>query len=250
MKNILAILVCFSTATAYAQSAVEIIQKEEQQIFGKTFQAKTKMIVNPEHDARTLEFKVWSQGREKASIKMLKPEKDKNVGNLRLQLQLWQYLPKIDRLIKVPPSMMLQSWMGSDFTNDDLVKSSQLSRDYTLKLLGKVTVNGTKTYQIEATPKPNAPVVWGKVIEYVAQDTYAPVKREMYSEKGKLVKVMVGSEFKTSNNHTMPTKLKMTTLDGSNSGAGRSTEIEYQNILFDAPISENIFSQEFLRKPL
>jgi outer membrane lipoprotein-sorting protein len=245
IKALILLLVC-NISTAATLTALEIIQKEEAQTFGKTLQARMKMTIDSEGNSRTLEYKLWMEGQEKTSIKIIKPEKDKNLGNLKIGLQLWQFLPKVDRIIKIPPSMMLQSWMGSDFSNDDLVKGSKLSKDYVLKFTGMGEVNGIKAYVIEATPKPNAPIVWGKVIEYVSQSDFAALKREMYSEKGQLIKTMIGSKIKQYNGHSTASHLTMINHEKNN----RKTVIEYLEATYDRPIDSKLFSQEYLRKPV
>jgi hypothetical protein len=179
-------------------------------------------------------------------VKVTKPPKDRNTGNLRLGLKLWQFLPNVDRLITIPPSMMLQSWMGSDFTNDDLVKSSSLSKDYTHKLLGGESFNGENAYKILCTPKPTAPVVWGKIIEWLRYPDAVPLKREFYSERGDLLKTMTGTDVKTFGKHTVPTTLTMV----NHKKNGAKTVLHYDKITYDEPVDAAIFRQEFLRKPV
>ena len=246
MNLILSIFLITSICNAETQSPVEMMKREELNNTGKTFISRMSMNIDPEGNSRTLEVANWIQGYDKSLLKIIKPEKDKNQGNLKILHQLWQFLPKVDRIIKIPQSMMLQSWMGSDFTNDDLVKGSQLSVDYQLKLIKTTEVNQIKVNVIEAIPKANAPVVWGKIVEYVTQKESAFVKREFYSEKLKLVKTMVGTEIKTINGHTIPTILTMTNHEKGN----RKTIIQYRNIVFDQSIPESIFTQENLRKPV
>lgn len=246
MKSLSSFLILLVPAVASAQNPVDLMKREEIHNTGKTVSSRMTMTIDPEGDSRVLEVANWMQGFEKTLIKIIKPAKDKNQGHLKLQRQLWQFLPKVDRIIKIPPSMMLQNWMGSDFTNDDLVKGSRLSADYDLKLLKPAEVNQTKVYVIEAMPKPDAPVVWGKIIEYLTQKEAAFVKREFYSEKGKLVKTMVGTDLKTINGHTVPTTLTMTNHEKNN----RKTRIQYQNMVFDQVIPDSVFSQENLRKPV
>ncbi len=141
--------------------------------------------------------------------------------------------------------MMLQSWMGSDFTNDDLVKTSSLERDYFHQIEGRETLNDEKTIKIRCTPKPDAPIVWGKVNLWVREGDAVPLKQEFFSEDGELLKVMEGSQIKTFGSHTIPTQLVMRTIRKSDS----ETTMIYENAIFDDPISEKIFTQENLRKP-
>ena len=123
---------CLS-ATAATDNATELVKKSEEHTQGKSFQGKMTMLVGHSGSKREMKMRVWQFGHEKALVKILEPQKDRGTGNLRLNFELWQYLPNVNRVIRIPSSMMLQSWMGSDFTNDDLVKASSLSKDYTHK---------------------------------------------------------------------------------------------------------------------
>lgn len=236
----------FNAVAESKLSAIEIIKKEEMNNFGKSFSSKMTMTVDLEGKARIMEVAIWSEGFENSLIKIIKPEKDKNQGNLKVGKNLWQYLPKVDRIVKIPQSMMLQSWMGSDFTNDDLVKGSRLSIDYTLKILKQETQDGKKVIVIEAMPKPEAPVVWGKIIETVTESENAFVKREYFSEKSELVKTLVGTEVKTFQGHSIPTEMIMT----NHALGGRKTKIVYKDVVFDGAMAAGFFEQNNLRKPI
>lgn len=202
-------------------------------------------VVRPD-SKRTLKMRIWSKERTSSLVKIMEPSKDRNTGNLRLDFNLWQYLPNVDRLIRVPSSMMLQSWMGSDLTNDDLVKASSLARDYDSKIDGLEKVNGEEAIRITCIPKPTAPVVWGKVVAWVRKSDSAPLKKAFYSEKQKLLKVFTGSDIKNFNGHVIPTKWVM---ENSNK-PGSLTRIQYTDVTFDAPLSDDLFTQQNLRKPI
>src|SRR3989338_9216741 len=180
MKTIILFLLLSTSAFAVnpaADEAFSLIEKSENHIRGKTFRGKMTMTVENGSNKRTLVLRSWSIGKEKAFVKVLSPAKDRDSGNLRIDLKLWQYLPNIERIIKIPPSLMLQSWMGSDFTNDDLVKTSSLSRDYIHKTLSKEKYQSHNAVKIECIPKPNAPVVCGKVIAWVRAGDGVPLKQ-------------------------------------------------------------------------
>src|SRR4051812_44354722 len=120
---LLAPITAFS-APAKALNPTELIKRAEDQALGANFHGKLEMKITRPDSERQMEILTWAEGHEKALVKIVEPIKDQGIGNLRTGLDLWQYLPNVERLIKVPPSMMLQSWMGSDFTNDDLVRTS------------------------------------------------------------------------------------------------------------------------------
>lgn len=228
-----------------ADDAEALIEKSENHLRGKSFRGKMTMTVEHGGAKRTLVLRNWSIGREKSFVKVLSPAKDRDSGNLRIDLNLWQYLPNVERIIKIPPSLMLQSWMGSDFTNDDLVKTSSLTRDYTHKLLGREKYEAFDAVKIECVPKPNAPVVWGKVIAWVRAGDGVPLKQEFYSENGELLKVMEGKDVKTFGARTIPTELVMRNLKKGDS----RTILKYDEVAFDETIPDSIFTQENLRKP-
>ncbi|MGK5090119.1 outer membrane lipoprotein-sorting protein [Bdellovibrionota bacterium FG-2] len=234
---------------AWASPADDLVAKSEVQTRGKTFQGEVTMQVERGDAKRTMVMNIMSVGREKAYVKIRKPSKDRDSGNLRLDLNLWQYLANIERVIKIPPSMMLQSWMGSDFTNDDLVKSSSLSADYTHKILAREPRSGFSAVKIECIPKPDAPVVWGKIILWVRDKDAVPLAQEFYAEGGELLKQMEGQEIKTFGTHTIPTTLVMKNLKNPSSKDSKTT-MHYDKVVFDEPLKDSVFTQENLRKPL
>lgn len=229
---------------AASLNATDLIKKSEIQTRGKSLEAKLNMTVIRGSTERKLEVKVWSEGTEKAVVKILAPAKDRDIGNLRIKFDLWQYLPNLERTIKIPPSMMLQNWMGSDFTNDDLVKTTSISRDYTHKLVGEELLDGSKTYKIECTPKKDAPIAWGKILVWVRNPDAVTLKNEYYSENGELAKVLIGSNIKSYGTHTVATKLSMKLpRKGEN-----ETRLEYTELKFDEDIPASTFTQEFLKR--
>lgn len=233
------------SSNALAITASERIDAVEKHTEGKSFIATAKMTVSRGQDERVLKMNFWWKDKTKALIRVLEPKKDKGTGNLRIGFDLWQYLPKVNRVIRIPSSMMLQSWMGSDFSNDDLVRGGSLFRDYTHKELGEEDFGGTLAVKIECLPTKDAVVVWGKVIVWVRKKDNVPLKQEFYSEAGKLLKVMLGENIQSFGTHTIPTKLTMNKIGKADS----KTVIEYEpsTIKFDTQISDKTFTQENLR---
>lgn len=229
-------------------AATELVKRAETHLEGKSFQGRLSMVVDRDGSQRTLGMQVWMRGREAALIKISKPPKDRGTGNLRLKMDLWQYLPNVNRVIRVPSSMMLQSWMGSDFTNDDLVRASSLLNDYTHKILTKEESPEGRAVKIELTPKKDAAVVWGKVLLWVREKDAAPIKQEFYNEKSELVKVMQGESLHQFGSHVIPLKMKMTNVKKN----GQFTAIEYdeKSIRFDEVIADEVFTQMNLQRPV
>ncbi len=231
--------------TAYAKkiSGQEIIQHIEKLLWGKTSQGRYSMTITTPYWQRTLEMQMWMERPEHTFIRILSPRKEKGIGSLRIKNEMWNYLPKVERTIKVPPSMMLQPWMGSDFTNDDLVKESNVLNDYTHKILDVKDIEGVATYIVEAIPTAKASVVWGKLIYYVRKQDLMPLREEFYSERNELIKVLDFSAVKQMGGRRLPTQWKMRTLRKP----GNETLVELKEVTFNIPIDKAIFSLRNLR---
>lgn len=240
-------VLAFSLSSFAAEpSAKERVSRAQRHLEGETFQGIAAMRVVRGTTERKMRMKFSWKERKYALIRILEPKKDAGTANLRINTDLWQFLPKVNRIIHIPSSMMLQSWMGSDFSNDDLVRGGSLRDDYTHKELGREKLGKNDTVKIECLPKKDAPVVWGKIIIWVRKLDSSPVKQEFYSEKGKLIKVMEGENHATFEGHTIPLRMTMKTV----SKGGDFTVIDYEksSIAFDQKIPAGNFTQESLRK--
>lgn len=238
----------FIKAPIYGAETLDVkklIERTEQQSLGNTFFGHMKMTVERKEGNRELEILSWNEGRDKAVVKVLKPAKDRGTANLRLEYNLWQYLPNVERTIKIPASLMLQNWMGSDFTNDDLVKTTRLSRDYTYEFVDYQTVNGVKTAHIICHPKPDAAVVWGKVVIWIEPKDAVLLQQDFFTENGEHVKHLTSSEVKSFGTHKISTLVKMQTLKKNT-----TTTLQYTKVEFDKPLAKDVFTQNFLKAPL
>ncbi len=243
MKKII-LITALLTTPLFSQTADEIIEAAEDLIKGETAYGKTIMtVVTPDY-TRELEMESWWVGNEKALIVIKSPRKEAGNKTLKIGNEMWSYLRNTETTIKVPPSMMLQSWNGSDFTNDDLVRESKLSRDYFTKIIEEEEINGTNCWKIELEPKPDAPVVWGKLLYWVTKDKRMPAKVEFYDEKGKLIRYMEYSKVKTFGDRTLPSLWTM----HNEIKKGRSTSFELIEMEFNIDISERIFSFQELER--
>lgn len=230
---------------ATAQSPQEIIKKSENQIKGKTSYGIIEMTIITPDFKRTLKMEGWWIGNEKALIEIKYPKKEEGNKTLKIGKEIWLYLRNTESLIKIPPSMMLQSWNGSDFTYDDLVRESNLERDYEMKIISSSdTVNSEICWKIELIPKPQAPVIWGKIIYWVRKSDYLPARIDYYDEKGKLVRYIEFYDVKEFHSKKLPAKLVMY----NNIEKGRRTEFTLIDIKFDIKIDEKIFSFKELEK--
>jgi len=153
---------------------------------------------------------------------------------------MWNWIPSIDKMIKIPPSMMMQSWMGSDFTNDDLVKESSIVTDYTHKLLTKETLREQMCYKIELIPLPDAAVTWGKVIVWITVEGFNEWKVEYYDEDMKLINVMNAFDIRKMGDREIPVRLEIIPVEKPN----EKTILETKSIIFNQKIDDDFFSQQ------
>ncbi len=200
-------------------------------------------IIRPKWE-RTLSFKAWAKGTKYSLIYITAPAKEKGQVFLKRDKEMWNWLPSIGRTIKIPPSMMMQSWMGSDMTNDDLVKESSIVEDYDHKLVGTEELNGYECYKIELIPKENAAVVWGKIYSWITQKEFFTLKNEYYDEDGYLVNTETLSKIKNVGDRTIPTYFEMVPAGKP----GNKTTMEFTHIRFNIPIDDTFFSIQNMKR--
>ncbi len=245
-KLVLTILMLASMQLTFAQglSAKEIIRKADDKNRGLSSQGIMTMTVIRPDWTRTVTMKTWSKSREYSLVLITTPARDKGQVFLKIKTEMWNWVPAIDKTIKIPPSMMLQSWMGSDFTNDDLVKQSSIVVDYTHKLLDREKVRDMDCYKIELTPLPDAPVVWGKVIMWVTVSGYDVWMAEYYDEDNKLVNVSNNYDIRRMGDREIPTRLEMIPVNKK----GQKTVMHIDEMKFNTGIDESFFSQQNMKK--
>ena len=234
-----------SVARAQDLDGREIVDRSEKLLWGKTFQGELEMSVATPRWQRTLSLRVWIERPQRSFIRILTPAKEAGIGSLRIGSEMWNYLPKVERTIKIPPSMMLQPWMGSDFTNDDLVKESSVVDDYSHHIVRTESTDGQAAYVIEAIPKPDAAVVWGKILFWVRKADFVPLKEEFYSERGELVRVLTFSEVRSLGGRSVPTRWQMRPRDKPDN----VTTLVLKSARYDEPIDAELFTQRNLQKP-
>lgn len=232
------------SALSYGQDVDEIIRKSEENLRGtSSHTTMTIDIVRPTWE-RSITAESWSQGTEYSMILIKEPARDKGTVFLKRDKEMWNFVPTINRAVKMPPSMMSQSWMGSDFNNDDLVRESSMITDYTHKLLRKETIRGQECYVIESTPNEDAPVVWGKLISWITTEKHLQWKVEFYDEDEEVVQTMEGFEPKEFDGKTLPSRIRMTPADVE----GEYTEMTYNSLEFDVEFEENFFTVQNMRR--
>jgi len=247
MKRTLFILVlpAITIGAAFAQpSAYDIVKKADDKMRGeKSSQSQlTMQIVRPGW-TRSVSFKSWTLGTAYSLVLITAPAKEKGQSFLKRGNEMWNWNPSINRMIKLPPSMLAQGWMGSDYTNDDLLNQSSIVVDYTHALSGTETIAGKSCHIVTLTPREDAPVVWGKVILWISQGDYLQLKAEYYDEDGYLVKTETGTEIKNMDNRLIATRFELLPADKPDN----RTIIIMEDIKFNVPLSEGFFSQQNLQ---
>ena len=244
MKIVILGLILFTSRFMFAQTADEIVKKAEDILKGKTSHGVIEMTIKTPDFERTLKMESWWVENKKALIVIKSPVREKGNKTLKIGNEIWNYLKNTETTIKIPPSMMLQSWNGSDFTNDDLVRESNLSDDYTQNIILEEVINGENCWKIELVPKPDAPVVWGKLYYWIRQKDFLPSITQYFDEKGQLMRYIIYSDVKNLSGRSMPTKWTM----HNKAKEGNSTEIDVLSMEFDKQIPERIFSFQELEK--
>jgi len=235
--------------SSYAATQAEpdgraVVSSIEKRLWGQTSEGEYEMTITTPHWSRTLKLKSAMQRPDKTFVRILAPKKEAGIGSLRIKGEMWNYLPKIERVIKIPPSMMLQPWMGSDFTNDDLVKESSMVEDYVHRVDGVENRDGVQVYRVVSVPKPDAAVVWGKLVYRVRKNDLMPLSQQYYDERGELIKELVFSDVRQMGGRKLPTRWTMKPA----TKPGHQTEIRINKALFDRPIAPSVFTLRNLRR--
>ncbi len=242
-KAVAALFFLLFTSLSYAESAFDIVQKSDQAMRGKSSYSEATMeIVRPDW-TRSMTMKSWTKGTELSLVLVTAPAKDKGSASLKRHREMWNWVPSIERVIKIAPSMLSQSWLGSDFTNDDLINQSSIVVDYQHALLGNDSFEGDKVWVIEATAKPDAPVVWNKVTLWISQSTYLQRKVEFYDEFDERVNVLTTYDVKELGGRKIATRMEMKPVDKP----GNKTIFTTHQAQFDFDINDDFFSQQQMK---
>jgi outer membrane lipoprotein-sorting protein len=239
---LLCIFILACPLVVLAVSADEIIKKVEDNLNGRTAIMEWTMVVKNKRTRRTMKMKSYSVGKQKSFIKILYPGKDRGITFLKVDNAMWQYVPRIEKTIKIPASMMLQSWMGSDFTNDDLVRESSISEDYHAALLKETE----QEYMLELIPREDAAVVWGRIVMAVSKKYFLPVIVRYYDEDNTLVRELTYLDVRLFGNRYYPARWLMHPMEPGKEG--NETSIEISNAVFDTDVSESYFTKRALER--
>ncbi|NIB43929.1 outer membrane lipoprotein-sorting protein [Pseudomaricurvus alkylphenolicus] len=211
---------------------------------GQTSQATMSMIIKRPDWRRTMTMQSWTRGEKLSLVRVLEPKKDAGNGTLLNDQQMWTYSPKINRIIKIPSSMMNQSWMGSDFSNKDISKSTDILDQYEHQLTAVEERDGHKVYVITAIPHEEAAVVWGKEVLLI-RDDYVMLEEQFWDQDGELVKTMTTLEIRELDGRPVATRMRMQKRDYPDEW----TEMLIRDIDFDVELGNNLFTLSNLRNP-
>ncbi|MFA6317630.1 MAG: outer membrane lipoprotein-sorting protein [Elusimicrobiota bacterium] len=260
----LLVLLAAGRASCAELGVTEIVDRANKALRGDSSRGRVSMtITNPSWE-RTLEIEGWNRDRRLALIVVHAPPKEKGDATLRRGSEMWLWMPRAERVVKIPANMMHSSWQGSDFTYEDIVKADSIVKDYSHRLVAKTRealpaketerlglgAGGRVLYIIEGTPKPAAPVVWGKVLFTAAVyggGEVVPVREEDYNERGELIRTITLSEVSRSQGRLVPLRLECR----PSRKPGQSTVLRYKELEFDLELKDSFFSlKELQRKRL
>ncbi|MBK8956708.1 MAG: outer membrane lipoprotein-sorting protein [Saprospiraceae bacterium] len=227
-----------------AQSAKDIVRKADEHARGKTSMAHmTIQTIRPKW-SREMTMKTWGKGNDLAMILITAPVKDKGIVFLKRKKEVWNWIPSIERNIKMPPSMMSQSWMGTDFTNDDLVKEASILEDYEHTLVKDSLIDDRICYKIHLQPKPQAAVIWGGIDLFIDKKNDVILHAHYFDEEGRLVNTMHASGLKNLGGRLLPARLEMIPADKK----GHKTVLIYNSLTFDKAIEDAFFTSQNMSK--
>lgn len=225
------------------QDAKEIVKKSDEKMRGETSQVDmTIKTVRPTW-SREMNIHAWMKGNDMAMLLVKSPARDKGIVYLKRKKEVWNWMPSLEKIIKLPPSMMSQSWMGTDFTNDDLVKESSIVDDYNHNIVGDTVIDNRPSYKIQMIPKPEAAVVWGKLIVCIDKKDLLQLHVRFYDEEGVLINTMNSYDVKVMDDRLIPTRFEMIPADKNN----QKTVMIYNSIKYNKPISDGFFTTEKMK---
>jgi len=233
-----------ATPTPSQQTPAEIIDQVDRLMRGESSHGTATMEIVTEHWSRSLTMEVWSLGTDYSLVRVSSPAKEAGTATLKAHRDIWNYLPKVDRTVKIPASMMSGAWMGSHFTNDDLIKDRRLVDDYEIDIAFDGERDGETVWEFTLTPMPEAPVVWGYIEYVVRQNDLMPLSARFFDEDGGLSRTMEFTDFTDMGGRLVPALMTMFPADKP----GETTSMRYSDLEFDVDIDEGFFSLQTLRR--
>ena len=227
-----------------AQDPAEIIDRMEQVMRGHSSYSEMTMKIERPRYEREVSMRSWILGRDYSLILITAPARDEGTAYLMREDNIWNFDPNIDRTTRLPSSMMAQSWMGSDFTNDDLVRDSDIVEDYEHKILQTEEYDGRESYVIEMIPKPGTPIVWGKVKIWVCSEDYIQLRMENYDQQNELVNTMKLDRITRFGDREIPARITVIPADKDD----ERTILTYEKMEFGLDIDERFFTRQNMQR--
>jgi hypothetical protein len=245
MRTSTFLLVALCAHPLHAQEpARDIVDRVDRLLRGESSHGTVTMAIVTADWSRSLDLEIWSLGTEYALVRVLAPRKDAGTATLKSGNDLWNYLPRVDRTIKLPPSLMSASWMGSHVTNDDLVKESRMIEDFDITIAFSGNRDGVAVWEFTLTPLPEAAVVWGRIEMQVRKADDMPVWTRYYDERGELARTMTFSDFRRMGGRLVPARMAIEPADKP----GESTVLQYHELAFDVGLDPSYFSLQRLQR--
>lgn len=244
LPPILAFILAFPSAVAETVDAKTLIKAAMEHWRGTTSHSEMTMIIHRPDWQRSMSMRSWTRGDEISLVRVTAPKKDVGNGTLMKDGSMWTYTPKVNRVLKIPSSMMAQSWMGSDFSNKEVSKSTEILYEYDHRLLETYEQDGHTVYVVEAIPHEDAAVVWGREVLHI-RDDFVLLREEFWDQDDILVKVMQTLEVREMSGRSVATVMQMNKAETEDEW----TRIEIGNIEFDIELSANVFTLSNLRNP-
>jgi outer membrane lipoprotein-sorting protein len=237
-------MVAVVASPAEAQDPTALVRAAWDHWRGESSYSEMTMIIHRPSWERSMSMRAWTRGSKHSLVRVTAPSKDAGNGTLMVDNSMWSFSPKVNRVIKVPSSMMGQSWLGSDFSNKDVSRADDIVEQYDHTLLGEEEHEGHKVYVIESIPHEEAAVVWGKEVLRI-RDDHVLLSQEYYDQEGVLVKAMESLEVGEMGGRTLALRMRMAKVDTEDEW----TEIRTESIEFDVDLSDNMFTRSNLRNP-
>lgn len=228
--------IAMKTATPTAD---QILKNAEMRLTASSVIADMDVIIKRPRWTKNMSLTTWSKGKDYALAYITGPEKDKGMVYLKTQNDVYNYLPKIKKTVKLPATLLSQNWMGTDMSTDDIVKLTQLTKDYSAEVTGDQNVSGRECYEITLTPRTSADVLWGKLVTCIDKKDYIQLKTVFYDEDLEPVNTMIASDIKVLGGKTLASKMVLTPTGKS----GQSTTVIYRNMTFNQTIENTFFTK-------
>lgn len=240
----LAIVLAAALPASAGRDARAILDHVDDLFRGTSSHGRATMRVVTAHWERTLSLEFWTRGKERSLIRILAPTKERGTATLKVENDLWNYLPKVKRVVKLPSSMLSASWMGSHVTNDDLVKESRMADDYDFEVTFEGERDEVPVIEVTCTPKPDAPVVWGRVLVEVRAADLMPRAVRYFDEDLDLARTITYADVAERGGRRLPTRLLVVPTDAP----AERTELTWDAIAFDVDLPADTFSLRTLQR--